>query len=61
MFEMKGTLRVEKRFSEKSGRNYKVLSFVPEGSDEGFVVSFSRDEIANFIMQCVNDDTEGGD
>ena len=61
MFEMKGTLRVEKRFSEKSGRNYKVLSFLPEDSDEDFVVSFSRDEIANFIMQCVNDDTEGGD
>ncbi len=61
MFDMKGTLRVEKRFSEKSGRNYQVLSFKPEGSDEGFVVSFSRDEIANFIMQCVNDDSEGGE
>ena len=60
MFEMKGTLRVENRFSEKSNRYYKVLVFAPNGGDN-FVVSFSRDEIANFIMQCVNDDSEGGD
>lgn len=60
MFEMKGTLRVEKRFSEKTGRNYHVLVFAPNGG-ENFVVSFSRDEIAKFIMQCVNDDSKGGD
>lgn len=61
MFEMKGTLRVEKKYSEKSNRYYKVLAFLPDASDESFVISFSRDEIASFIMQCVNDDVEGGE
>ena len=62
LFEMKGTLCIENRVSQKTGKSYKVLMFKPdlEESREPFVISYDHEVIASFVLNLMSY-TEGGD